>query len=75
MKSRGEQDPRVIFGRAVRKRRLAKAISQEELAAQAGIHRNYAGSVERGERNVAILNMVKLANALSVPLSELVKGL
>ncbi len=63
------------FGLAVRERREALGISQEELATRAGIHRNYCGEVERGLRNVALLNMLKLAKALGVPLSKLVEGI
>ena len=67
------KDPRLLFGKAVKKYRLAAALSQEKLAALAGIHRNYAGAVERGERNVAIINMTRIAKALTIPLSELVR--
>ena len=73
MKQAKSTDPRVHFGRAIKKYRTAAGISQEELAARAGIHRNYAGAVERGERNVAILNMARIAKGLGVPLSKLVR--
>jgi len=46
-------------------------LSQEELAERAGLHRTYVGSVERGERNIAIDNMEKVAIALGVPLTSL----
>lgn len=47
--------------------------SQEELAAQAGLHRNYIGSIERSERNVGVDNMEKVAQALGVPLSDMLR--
>lgn len=50
-------------------------MSQERLAEVAGLHRNYVGSLERGERNVALLNIVRLANALDFDPADLVGGL
>lgn len=67
----GEDDIRVRFGHAVRKRRLELGFSQEELADRASIHRTYVGDVERGERNIALLNIEKLAKALGVSISTL----
>ena len=64
-----------IFGEQVRKLRKARGLSQEELAELAELHRNYIGSIERGERNVALLNIVRLAKALEVPLSKLLEGI
>lgn len=63
------------FGRRVRERRIQLKISQEELAEHAGLHRNYVGGVERGERNVALNNIVRLAAALDLDAAELVRGL
>lgn len=67
--------PTVAFGRHVRARRLQLGISQEALADAAGLHRTYVGSVERGERNIALLNIVRLASALSVDPTALMAGL
>ena len=59
------------FGTTLRRLRDERGYSQEELAERAGLHRNYVGGVERGERNVALENIVKLARALSVPPRDL----
>jgi transcriptional regulator with XRE-family HTH domain len=59
------------FGRRVRELRLARGLSQEELAFKAGVHRTYLGSIERGERNPALKNIVAIAAALDVSLAEL----
>ena len=61
----------IRFGKRLRQVRLRKGISQEKLAELAGLHRTYVSSVERGERNISILNIEKLALALKVPLAEL----
>jgi ribosome-binding protein aMBF1 (putative translation factor) len=61
------------FGRRVRTLRRERRLSQEALAARAGVHRTYVGSVERGERNVSVLNIHALAAALDVDPSDLLK--
>lgn len=63
---------REAFGRRVRDLRLEQGLSQEALADLAGIHRTYVGSVERGERNVALDNINALADALGVSPAQLV---
>ena len=68
-----EQSILLKFGQQIRALRQRKAISQEELAARAGVHRTYIGMIERGEKNVTILTMVKMASALSVNVMELLK--
>lgn len=64
---------RAIFAANLRRCRLAQGLSQEGLAAKAGLHRTYAGSVERGERNISIDNMARLADALGVRLVDLLQ--
>lgn len=65
----------LTFGNKIRKLRTKLKVSQEELAYLAGIHRTDMSSTERGERNVAILNIVRIAKALKVTPSELLSDL
>lgn len=58
----------------MRRLRLERQLSQEALADRAGIHRNYVGGVERGERNVGIDNVERIAGALGVTVPELLAG-
>lgn len=62
------------FGEAVRQRRHELKLSQEDLAERSGLHRNYIGGIERGERNVALRNIIHIAAALEVLPSELMKS-
>lgn len=64
---------RELFAKRLRQIRLSKGLSQEALADLAGLHRTYVGSVERSERNVSIDNMERLAKALEVDISELLR--
>jgi transcriptional regulator with XRE-family HTH domain len=59
------------FGERIRGLRLAKGLSQEELAFRAGVHRTYLGGIERGERNPSLKNIAAIARALDVDLPEL----
>jgi transcriptional regulator with XRE-family HTH domain len=64
---------RQIFAMNLRKARLAKGLSQEDLGELTGLHRTYVGSVERGERNISIDNMERFAEALGRTLVSLLK--
>lgn len=63
------------FGQSLRAYRLAAGLTQEQLADAAGIHVGYLGTVERGEKNISLLNIVALCVALRVPPSTLMKVL
>lgn len=62
------------FADNLRKVRIEKGLSQEALADLAGLHRTYIGSVERGERNISIDNIERLAKALDCRVTDLLKG-
>lgn len=62
------------FGENLREHRHRTGLSQEKLAARAGIDRTYLGGAERGERNVALVNIVRLAEALGAPPADLLKA-
>lgn len=64
----------VKLGAAIRAARLDKQLSQEALADKANIDRSYIGGVERGEHNVAVINLLKIADALDLKLSEILVG-
>ena len=61
------------FAKKLRVTREAQALSQEALADAAGLHRTYVGSVERGERNISIDNIERLATALGVSAASLLE--
>lgn len=61
----------VALGQQIRQVRQRRGISQEDFASSAGLDRSYYGGVERGERNVAALNLVRIAAALQVEVGEL----
>jgi len=62
------------FGARVRQLRKARGLSQEALALEAGLDRSYVGSIERGESNVALINIHRIAEALQVGAGELFAG-
>ena len=56
----------------LRQQRLAAGLSQEKLAELSELHRTYIGAVERGERNITLISVEKIANALGIPLVHLI---
>lgn len=62
------------LGAEIRRRRERLALSQEDLAFKANLHRTYIGSVERGERNLAIRNIFEVARALGCKPSDIIKA-
>lgn len=61
----------IEFGRKLQELRKAKNLSQEKLAEFADLHRTYIGMIERGEKNITLLNLDKIAKALKINLSNL----
>jgi transcriptional regulator with XRE-family HTH domain len=70
-KRRAKPDVRERFGYAVKVRREELGLTQEDLAEKAGIHRTYLSDVERGTRNLSLINIERLAAALAVSMSGL----
>ena len=64
-------DIKSTFGARVRKLRQAKGLSQEAFADICGLHRTYIGAIERGERNVSLENIERIAKALGVKIAAL----
>ena len=71
MGNRARADIRERFGFAVKDRRESLGLTQEEFAERAGIHRTYLSDIERGTRNVSLINFERVATALSLRISEL----
>ena len=65
------EDVRIRFGQALRHRRNRLGVSQEEFADMCGLDRTYIGGIERGERNVALVNIEKIAVALHLSVAQL----
>jgi transcriptional regulator with XRE-family HTH domain len=70
-----KQNPKKLFGDAVKRKRLELGLTQERLAEAAELHWTYIGGIERGERNVSLLNIVKLAHALNVSPATLLRDI
>jgi transcriptional regulator with XRE-family HTH domain len=71
MRKRAKPDIRERFGFSVRVRREDLGLTQEEFAERARIHRTYVSDVERGQRNISLLNIERVAQALDIAMSEL----
>ena len=71
MSQRKDEAIKVAFGKRLRALRAAKGLSQEKLALTCDLDRTYIGGIERGERNVSLVNIQKIASALGVPVREL----
>ncbi len=69
----GSRDLKIV-GKTIRQLREAFGISQEELAYRAGLHRTYIGGVERGERNLGVENLIRIARALDVSPTALLEN-
>lgn len=69
-----EKEPILLrFGMNVQEQRKSQLLSQEQLAELAGVHRTYIGMIERAEKNITLRNMERIANALHIPVTELLK--
>jgi transcriptional regulator with XRE-family HTH domain len=68
------EDIRIRFGKAVRQRRHTLGVSQEAFADMCRLDRTYIGGIERGERNVALVNIEKIAKTLKLTIAELFRG-
>lgn len=67
-------DISLSFGKRVREMRLSQGLSQEAFAAHADLDRSYLGGVERGDRNISLSNITKIALALSISIEDLMRG-
>ena len=63
----------ILFGEKVREIRKEKGLSQEDLAFKADLHRTYIGMIERAEKNITLINIQKIANALEISIDNLLK--
>ena len=68
-------DIRIRFGRAIRRIREEQEINQEEAAERCGLHRTYYSGIERGVRNVSLVNIEKVAKGLKTTLPDLFRRL
>ena len=66
---------KALLGENIKKHRLENSLSQEQLADMCSLHRTYIGSVERGERNISLENIVLISRALGTTPSLLLQGI
>lgn len=64
-----------VFGTNARRLRLKRKLTQERLAELSGLHPNYIGGIERGERNISLVNIVCLTRALQCRIGDLFAGI
>ena len=69
-----EKEILIALGLKIRSVRLSLNLSQEELAEACGIHRTYVSSLERGERNISMLNLIKICKAINFPPEKILEG-
>ncbi len=70
---KGQKNILIKFGVKVRDIRKEKGLSQEQLSFKANLHRTYIGMIERAERNISLVNIEKIANALEIDIDYLLK--
>ncbi|MDP3764624.1 MAG: helix-turn-helix transcriptional regulator [bacterium] len=63
------------FGKKIREERFKRGFSQEELAIRTGVHRTYIGMIERGEKNITLINIKKIAKAFDLTIDKLLTNL
>lgn len=73
MVARSPTDPLLLFGQRLAQLRKLRGWSQETLALESGVARSYLGGVERGQRNISLVNICRLAETLEVPPSALLE--
>lgn len=69
--NKNQQRILTIIGNNIRRYRMTKGWSQEELAFECGLHRTYIGAVERGEKNITVVNLIKIKEKLGVGLEDI----
>ena len=73
MTARSTTDPRILFGQRLAQLRKVRGWSQETLALESGMARSYLGGVERGQRNISLVNICRLAATLELPPAKLLE--